>query len=539
MSRPERAIDPDAGVVQRFAFELRRLRHAAGSPGYRELAKRAHYAPTTLAQAARGDRLPSLAVTLAYVRACGGDETGWMARWSSVMRVLAADTDASTRRAAPYPGGASLDAGDGAVLFGRAPLVCELLRLVDEHTLVAVSGPSGSGVSSLLRAGLLPGTGLRAVVLTPGTVPPRECAARTRALTSRRGEDPRLLLVVDQFERVLAGQGDPAERGELVAALRDAAQAGVRVVLGVRADALAGCVAEVAPSARLAVVPMTPDELGAAITQPAARSGYHVETALAVRLVAETVDQPGGLAWLAAALARAWELRSGTTLSLAAYETGGGIAALVAETAENTYRGMDARHQSAARDLLLRLVAPGEAGVPARRRVQLDELDEDDPAVRTALERLTAARLVTVGETTVELAHDAVLTGWPRFGAWLDQARQSLFVRSGLAEASNAWVALGRDPDLLYRGARLTVALEHAGIGGSALNQRERAFLDASHATELAVAGRLARMRRLVVVLMVAVLVLTVIVLTVFAAQRATGSGRAAELSVPEATVAA
>src|SRR5689334_25241009 len=84
MPRPERPLDPFAGPVEQFAFDLRRLREKAGSPGYRELGKLSHYSASTLADAARGQRLPSLAVTLAFVRACGGDEETWEQRWRKI-----------------------------------------------------------------------------------------------------------------------------------------------------------------------------------------------------------------------------------------------------------------------------------------------------------------------------------------------------------------------------------------------------------------------------------------------------------------------
>ncbi|WP_156077610.1 FG-GAP repeat domain-containing protein [Saccharothrix sp. NRRL B-16314] len=92
MPRPETQLDPHAGVVQLFAHDLRLLREKAGCPPYRTLALRAHYAPATLARAAGGRELPSLAVTLAYVRACEGDEEQWEDRWHETAAALTPET---------------------------------------------------------------------------------------------------------------------------------------------------------------------------------------------------------------------------------------------------------------------------------------------------------------------------------------------------------------------------------------------------------------------------------------------------------------
>jgi len=102
MGRPEKPLDPGEGPVQHFACELRALRADAGSPTYRSMACRAHYSPTALAQAAAGDRLPSLAVVMAFVRACGGNADDWQRRWSP-----AAEKSAPTGGAHDRPPGST------------------------------------------------------------------------------------------------------------------------------------------------------------------------------------------------------------------------------------------------------------------------------------------------------------------------------------------------------------------------------------------------------------------------------------------------
>ncbi|WP_432922222.1 helix-turn-helix domain-containing protein [Microbispora sp. CA-135349] len=119
MGRPERDLSPEEGPVQAFAVALRRLREEAGSPPYRALAERAHYSPTVLSRAAGGRALPSLEVTLAFVRACGGDEDAWARRWQQVSEELSASARASAEPAvdadpSPAPGAA------GAVSSGAS-----------------------------------------------------------------------------------------------------------------------------------------------------------------------------------------------------------------------------------------------------------------------------------------------------------------------------------------------------------------------------------------------------------------------------------
>ncbi|MFD0273017.1 ATP-binding protein [Kitasatospora sp. NPDC127111] len=163
MPRRESPLDQGDGPLLRFAGDLRALRERAGTPPYRQLAVRAHCSAASLSVAAGGRRLPSLAVTLAYVQACGGDVREWQHRWQLLAAELAADTAARRRTQdagrAPYPGAAAYEAADAERFFGREALLERLVALLGERRLVVVTGPSGAGKSSLVRAGLLAGLG--------------------------------------------------------------------------------------------------------------------------------------------------------------------------------------------------------------------------------------------------------------------------------------------------------------------------------------------------------------------------------------------
>lgn len=188
MPRAERPLDDDGSSLTHFAFDLRKLREKAGSPPYRDLAKRAHYSSTTLSDAASGRRLPSLAVTLAFVAACDGDRDEWERRWHGLAAELN-DTDWSLEPIgdAPYVGLSAYRPEDAQWFFGRERLVDDLIQRLTRQQFLAVFGPSGVGKSSVIRAGLVPK--LRndqdagpVVLFTPGAHPIRECAGQLAPL---------------------------------------------------------------------------------------------------------------------------------------------------------------------------------------------------------------------------------------------------------------------------------------------------------------------------------------------------------------------
>ncbi|MER7466460.1 helix-turn-helix domain-containing protein [Streptomyces sp. NPDC097981] len=497
--RREVPVDPGAGPVQRFAFELRKLRTEAGGVTYRALAQRAGYSVTTLSQAAAGEQLPTLPVVLAYVQACGGSPAQWEARWRQAVDEAAAlaAADDGADDDPPYRGLARFEAKDSSRFFGRDALTADLLDLLHRRRFAAVFGPSGSGKSSLLRAGLLPalqelrGSGLRPAairILTPGELP-----ARTRghllAPTDSAGAGEDTLVMVDQFEEAFTLCRDPAERSRFIDMLLSARQpeSRLRVLLAVRADFYGRCaehteLAEALRDANLLAGPMNPAELRDAIVKPATAAGLTVERALTSRLVQEMSTAPGGLPLLSHVLMETWRRRRGHTLTLAGYEAAGGLEGSIAKTAEAAYSSFTERQAAAARPALLRLVAPGEGTADTRRGVRRTELEAAGrEETAHVLEVLTRARILTLDDGSVELAHEALLTGWPRLLGWIEDDRERLCAQRELTEAARAWEELGRDPGALYRGSRLDTAREHFGPEESGdLTGLERTFLTTS-----------------------------------------------------------
>ncbi|WP_338118136.1 helix-turn-helix domain-containing protein, partial [Streptomyces coryli] len=502
--------------MQRFAYELRKLRDEAGLT-YRQLAARCEFSVTTLSQAAAGEKLPSLPVVLAYARACGADAAEWERRWREAEADEPPAGEGRDQGPPPYRGLARFEPDDRQTYFGREQLTDEVVRLVAGHRFAAVFGPSGSGKSSLLRAGLVPAVreqGAAAVIriLTPGEHPERHADALVPA-----AGDGDTYVLVDQFEEVFTLCQDPAERARFLKLLLAAREPGsrLRVVIAVRADFYGRCaehreLADALRAAQLLVGPMSQAELRAAIVKPAQAAGLIVERELTARLLAELDGEPGGLPLMSHVLLETWRRRRGRALTLQAYEAAGGLHGAVAATAEQAYGRLSETQAEVARRILLRLVAPGEGSQDTRRPVQRTELEVGDPAdVGHVLELLTRARLLTLSETTVDLAHEALIGGWPRFARWIEEDRERMRALRRLTEAALAWEELDRDAGALYRGNRLAEAAERFGgeAGRGELTAREAAFLDAG----LAARGRERRRGRTLVAVVATLLVLALV----------------------------
>jgi WD40 repeat protein len=299
-----------------------------------------------------------------------------------------------------------------------------------------------------------------------------------------------VFVIVDQFEEVFTLCRDPAERVAFIDLLLAARQpeSRLRVLLAVRADFYGRCaehsgLADALRDANLLVGPMSPTELRAVIVRPAADEGLTVERALTSRLVNEVADAPGGLPLLSHVLLETWRRRRGKTMTLSGYEAAGGLEGAVAKTAEDVYGQFTDVQAAAARRLLLRLVAPGDGTPDTRRPVGREELETPDrQETAEVVEALTRARLLTLDGDTVDLAHEALLTAWPRLHGWIEQNRERLRAQRKLTEAARAWEELGRDPGALYRGSRLATAEEHFSSSERPddLTGLERDFLTAS-----------------------------------------------------------
>jgi hypothetical protein len=515
-------LDDGDSALLRFAADLRTLRDKAGGHSYRQLGARAHYSATTLSDAAGGRKLPSLAVTLAYVQACEGDLHEWEERWHEVASDVAPQAQRPVDNTnPPYAGLAAFQPEDADWFFGRDRILDDLIRRTSTRRFVGVFGASGVGKSSLLRAGLVPRIRegelddeycRSSIVITPAELDTSP-AVLNRVIGEASSKDA-LVLVVDQFEEIFTLCPSAAERTAFIESLLAASQTRCRVVIGVRADFYGHCaqhpaLVEALQDGQLLVGPMGPEELRQAIMGPATKAGCTVQTALVSRLVADATGQPGVLPLLSHALLETWRRRRGTTLTLAGYEAAGGIQHAIAQTAERTYTALETEQRTLARQIFLRLTALGDGTEDTKRRLATTELD-DDVNTQVVLDRLAHARLLTLDRDGVEIAHEALIRSWPRLRDWLNHDRDGLRTQRQLTEAASTWDSLNRDSDALYRGARLDTAADWATHDGVRLSTRERDFLDASLVArdreQVLSYRRTRRLRQLVALLLVLLL---------------------------------
>ena len=400
------------------------------------------------------------------------------------------------RLVCPYKGLAPFEASDAEFFFGRERLVDELAARVAGGTFLAIIGPSGSGKSSLLRAGLLEALeGRRRVVVRPGERPAteltRELGGPMPQILNGLPQGEGLVLAVDQFEEVFATAVPEEERRAFIDTLVDAAWDPDRraaILLALRADFFG----RIAPYVELAdlvgpnhvlLAPMARGELRRAIEGPAARTGLEVEPGLVDAVVDDVAGEVGGLPLLSTAMLDLWLERAGRSLTLASYERTGGVRGAVGRHAEAAFQSLDSEEQQITRRIALRLVAGGDGDAPARRRATRSELGADDDGdVARVLAVLVEKRLLVAGDQTVELVHEALLEQWPRLRVWLDEDAQGQRLHRHLAQAAAEWDAAERDPAELYRGSRLAAALDWVDTAGgdAVLNRLEREFLDQS-----------------------------------------------------------
>ncbi|MGZ9236064.1 MAG: nSTAND1 domain-containing NTPase, partial [Anaerolineales bacterium] len=437
----------------------------------------------------------------------------------------------------PYKGLNCFDEGDADLFVGREELTSKLVErvlsltsreLTGQTRFLAVVGASGSGKSSLVRAGLIPALrwnkksiDWQIHILTP-TVHPLESLAASlthenpsvtavTTLMDDLARDPRslqiftkrklgakngshLLLVVDQFEELFALCRSDEERAAFIGSLLTAASEGegpVVVLITLRADFYAHCANHIQLREALAknqeyIGAMSEEELRRAIEEPARRGRWEFEPGLVDLLMHDIGREPGALPLLSHALLETWQRRRGRVMTLSGYTSSGGVRGAIAETAESVFADQFTQaQQEAVRRIFLRLTELGDetATGDTRRRATFNELilnPEETNTTHILLKVLADARLIVTSEETVEVAHEALIREWPRLRSWLEDNREGLRLHRQLTESAQEWDTLNREPDLLYRGARLTQAQEWAGTDQDEMNNLEREFLDAS-----------------------------------------------------------
>lgn len=550
------------------------VRELGGEPGpeLRDLHQRMLRADPALAAAVTID---GAGVAGTHAPAVSGTHAGTHA--GTVATEPAAD-------ASPYRGLAAFTERDARLFFGRDTAATEVLdrmsAQVEGDGFVVVSGVSGAGKSSLLRAGVLarirhdglPSAPEAAtwpcLICTPGHDPVEELAvaiapvigADAAGVHERLIRDPasfaltarqaalreagrrRVLLIVDQCEQLFTTCESPARRQAFITALRAAATArpdpAALVVLVVRADFEARLAdypeLSAAVQDRYLLTAMTRRQLRLAVTKPAVAAGSRVDDDLVQTLLDEVRPGAGVLPLLSHALDQAWRTRSGGALTLADYERAGGIEGAVAASARRAYDLLSPERRETARQVFTMLTATGEDGTDTAVRVSLSDLTAGKDAraardVAAVLETFAAERLLTLDAGSVEISHEALLTAWPLLrDTWLADARADRVTRTRLRAIAAEWVRAGRDPSYLYQGSLLDAAAAaaariEADSKQAPLSQPEKDFLHASHRAS----RRRARTRREVTAtLLILVVALTAVWVVAVRDGRAAASQR-------------
>jgi WD40 repeat protein len=463
----------------------------------------------------------------------------------------------------PYRGLFAFQEDDAPFFFGREAFTCQLLEAVEQKPLVAVIGPSGSGKSSVIYAGLIPRlrqeNTWRVISFRPGDSPFRNLALALVSLlqaemsetdrmletnkltkTLRQGEmsltevaawirrihgGARLMIVADQFEELFTLCRDEKERQhfleELLSTNRSSAEPGkpasFNLILTIRADFFGHALsyrplADTLQQAQQNLGPMTLEEMQAAIEGPANKVGVALEEGLTERILEAVSDRPGDLPLLEFALTLLWDKQHKHRLTHAAYEEIGGVEKALAGYAEEIFGKLSEAECEQAQHLFVQLVRPGEGTEDTRRVANRGELAETDWELVT---KLVNARLIVssldevTGQETVEVAHEALILHWQRLREWVAADRKFRTWQERLRAVIKQWEASKRDEGALLRGSSLVEAEEWLNQRQASLSETERNFIQTSLVLRKREMAQKARVRRFVMLGLVAGLVIT------------------------------
>lgn len=433
----------------------------------------------------------------------------------------------------PYKGLRAFQTVDADDFFGRDELIDELMEHIaitgKRNDFLAVVGPSGSGKSSVVKAGLLPRIKAGALdhekswyvaEIVPGTHPMEELEIALLSLSNHempdlievlkhdeRGlvralkrilpEDTEFVLFVDQFEETFTLIHDNEERIHFLNSILNAVndeRSRIKVIITLRADfydrpLLYADFGNLIRRNTELVMPMNKKELEASISAPAKRVGIAMESGLVSAIINDVVERPGALPLLQYALTELFERRAGSAMTLEAYHEIGGTTGALARRAEELFQSFNGEEQAATRQMFMRLVTLGEGTDDTRRRVlqsELLSLNQQSRAMPNVIEQFGKYRLLTFDHdpqtrsSTIEVAHEALIRQWERVRTWLDENREALRLHRRLTSATDEWNQARRDPSFLARGVRLQQFESMNKESSIALNQTEKIFLEMS-----------------------------------------------------------
>lgn len=485
----------------------------------------------------------------------------------------------------PYKGLRAFQEADANDFFGREVEVHKLIERLKEDVpnrrFLALVGASGSGKSSLARAGLIPALRRGALPgsekwffasFIPGAAPfdelaqallevavdvPSNFAARLAEIDDALQTllpgllpdepDAQLFLMIDQFEEVFTACPDENIRMQFLRELQTTLNApGSRlwVAITLRADFYDRPLqypefGDLLRQRTEVILPLNNEAMAAAISAPALRAGLTLEAGVLETILKDVLAQPGALPLMQYSLTELFERRKGLQLTLKGYEESGGVLGALARRADQIYETLDEPSQTLARAMFLRLVTLGEGTEDTRRRVLRVELSAlaDDDRLDHLLSRYGGYRLLSFDRDpitrapTIELAHEALIRAWGRLRDWLASSRDEVRTQRRLSAAVEEWENAGHDSSFLASGARLEQFSEWLRTSHLGITHRERAYLEASVAEQAAKRARDERIARRVqnfgrAAAVLGVMVVLALAATVFAAAQA-GQARA------------
>ena len=395
---------------------------------------------------------------------------------------------------------------------------------------MTVVGPSGSGKSSLVRAGLVPelasgrlpgSSDWLTVTMVPGAHPFDELATALGTIASgslgelaaelrsdvhgllRVGKrlsqdfDTDVLLVIDQFEELFSLVTDNKVREAFIESLLEAMDdphGRLRIVATIRADFFdhplsLDSLGKAVASAHLAVAVPGPDQLLEAIEGPAAGAGLDLEAGLSHRIISDVRDEPGALPLMEFVLTDLADHADGGRMTWRRYDDVGWVTGALSRRADEVFSSLNEEDRHVAEQVFLRLVTVSDDAGDVRRRVRRSELESlgfDAGALDRVLDAFGSARLITFDRdpitrgTTVEVAHEALLREWDRLRSWIEQRREALVLRRRFTASMEEWEAAGRSEGHLPSEGRLAQFEELGADPSIHLAATERAFLDAA-----------------------------------------------------------
>ena len=434
----------------------------------------------------------------------------------------------------PYVGLCPFSEADSQYFFGRQSVVNALIeRMNEDHAyrdFLALVGPSGSGKSSVVHAGLIPHLRAGGITgsdewffadMTPGSDPFQNMVLAIESIATapvedisqqlRSGDTPlsellpqvtdnndqKVLLFIDQFEELFTLVTDEAVRRRFLDLIVETIQdnrLNLRIIITIRADFFDRPLSyetfgNIIQARTQIILPMTVPELERAIAGPAEQIGMDIEPELITAMVADAKAEPGMLPLLQYTLTELFNRRDGNTLTMTAYQDMSGLRGALTRRAEAIYKSLSKTEQSIAQQIFLRLVTVEQINEDTRRRALYSELlglSEETEAIQTVLNRFSEGRLLTFDndpqtrEPTVEVAHEALIREWTQFQHWLEINRDDVRFQRQVTSQVNEWQQHNQDISYLLRGTRLSQFEDWAKSTNIALSKNETAYLNAS-----------------------------------------------------------